>query len=58
MNLLFELITKKWTIYQKIINNNNNNNNKLMSYKMFTIMDNAISSLHKYIFCTCIIINI
>ena len=56
MKLLFELITKKWTIYQKIINNNNNN--KLMSYKMFTIMDNAISSLHKYIFCTCIIINI
>ena len=48
MNLLFELITKKWTIYQKIINNNKNN--KLMSYKMFTTMDNAISSLHKYFF--------
>ena len=44
MNLLFELITKKWTIYQKIINNN------LMSYKMFTNIDNAISSLHKYVF--------
>ena len=46
MNLLFELITKKWTIYLKIINNNNN----FMSCKMFTNMDNAISSLHKYVF--------
>ena len=26
-----------------------------MSYKMFTTMDKAISSLHKYIFCTCIV---